>query len=143
MAKGYAAERPSGELKEIEYDLGPLAADQVEIAVEHCGICRSDLSMMDNECGVTEYPFVPGHEIVGVVGAVPGRLSVEIFPMLIGQKSISASPLGSPATTAQMLDFAARHDIRPVVETFPFPRVNEAMERLREGKPRYRIVLTR
>ena len=36
---------------------------------------------------------------------------------------------------------AAHHGVKPQVETFPFTRVNEAMEHLREGKARYRIVL--
>jgi len=76
-----------------------------------------------------------------IVGAVPQPVSVEIFPMLAGQKSVSASPLGSPATTAQMLDFAVRHRIQPTIEAFKFSQVNDAMEKLRNGKPRYRIVL--
>ena len=40
-----------------------------------------------------------------------------------------------------MIDFAARHGIEPLVEHFPLSQVNEAMEKLREGKPRYRFVL--
>ena len=75
------------------------------------------------------------------VGAVPGPLSFDLFPLLMGQKSVSASPLGSPATTAQMLEFAARHAIEPVIETFPMDQVNDAMEHLHSGKARYRIVL--
>ena len=328
---GYAAAEAGGKLKPYEYDLGPLGDNQVDIKVEYCGICHSDLNMLDNEWQMTQYPFVPGHEIVGLVeaigvnvkgltpgqrvglgwfsgscmicewcksgdynlcpsaegtivgrfggfadkvraeaiwciplpgqlepeaagplfcggitvfnpivqfdikpthrvgvigigglghmalrflkawgcevtafsnspekeeeargfganhfvnsrdskalqevvnsfdfilstanvplewsayiaalrpkgrlhfvGAVPEPIPVEVFPMLIGQKSISASPLGSPATTATMLDFAARHNIQPTIETFNFADVNEAMEKLRRGKPRYRIVL--
>jgi uncharacterized zinc-type alcohol dehydrogenase-like protein len=42
-----------------------------------------------------------------------------------------------------MLEFAVRHDIAPMVETFSFDQINEAMEHLRNGKPRYRIVLSR
>ncbi len=42
-----------------------------------------------------------------------------------------------------MLDFACRHDIEPITETFSFEQVNEAMEKLRSGKPRYRLVLKR
>jgi uncharacterized zinc-type alcohol dehydrogenase-like protein len=61
--------------------------------------------------------------------------------MLIGQRSVGASPLGSPATIGTMLDFAARHGIAPQTESFPMSRVNDAMEKLRSGKPRYRIVL--
>ncbi len=328
---GYAASSPGGELKEFDYKQGQLGINQVDIKVESCGICHSDLSMLDNEWGMTQYPFVPGHEIIGTVEAVgenvnnlrngqrvglgwssgscmtcewcvsgnhnlcksnegtivgryggfadrvraeaawviplpdkldplssgplfcggitvfnpivqfdikptdrvgvigigglghmalgflsawgcevtafstsPGKeaeaksfgahhfvnskdaksleavvdsfdfiistvnspldwnfyidalrpkgrlhfvgavlepLSVPVFPLLIGQKSISASPLGSPATTSKMLDFAARHDIKPTIEVFKFNQVNEAMEKLRNGKPRYRIVL--
>ena len=70
MTKGYAAIEPKGKLKEFEYDLGPLGEGQVDIEVEYCGICHSDLSMLDNEWGFTQYPFVPGHEIVGTVQAV-------------------------------------------------------------------------
>ena len=66
----YAAEMKGGPLLPFAYDPGPLHAEQVEIAVEHCGICHSDLSMLDNEWGSTVYPFVPGHEIVGTVAAV-------------------------------------------------------------------------
>jgi uncharacterized zinc-type alcohol dehydrogenase-like protein len=64
------------------------------------------------------------------------------FPMILGQKSLSGSPLGSPATTGTMLAFSARHGIAPTTETFPMSRANEALEHLRAGKARYRIVLT-
>lgn len=66
----WAAEAKGGALQPFEYDAGPLGAEQVEIAVEHCGICHSDLSMLDNEWGRTAYPFVPGHEVVGTVAAL-------------------------------------------------------------------------
>jgi hypothetical protein len=42
-------------------------AEDVEIAVEHCGVCHSDLSVLDNEWGITTYPLVPGHEAIGRV----------------------------------------------------------------------------
>ncbi len=76
-----------------------------------------------------------------VVGAVPEPIPAHVFPMLVGQKSISASPLGSPETTATMLDFCARHEIAPVTEEFPMSQVNEALDHLQSGKARYRIVL--
>lgn len=76
-----------------------------------------------------------------LVGAVLEPLSLPVFPLLMGQKAVSASPLGNPAVTAEMLQFCARHKIAPQVETFPMSRVNEALARLRSGKPRFRIVL--
>lgn len=75
------------------------------------------------------------------VGAVLEPLNIGVFPMLVGQRSVSASPLGSPATTAQMLDFCARHDIAPIVEEFPMSKVNDALAHLESGKARYRVVL--
>jgi uncharacterized zinc-type alcohol dehydrogenase-like protein len=78
-----------------------------------------------------------------LVGATVEPLDLGAFGLLMGQKSVSASPVGSPAVIARMLEFAARHDIRPVIETYPFEKVNEAMDRLRSGQARYRIVLTR
>jgi uncharacterized zinc-type alcohol dehydrogenase-like protein len=68
--RAYAARQPKGELTPFEFDPGPLRDDSVEVAVSHCGICHSDLSMLDNEWGMTTYPFVPGHEAVGKVVAV-------------------------------------------------------------------------
>jgi uncharacterized zinc-type alcohol dehydrogenase-like protein len=75
------------------------------------------------------------------VGVVPNPVSSQVFPLISGQKSLSGSPLGSPATVVQMLDFASRHQIEPIIETFSFDRVNEALEHLHSGKARYRIVL--
>ncbi|MDJ0516308.1 MAG: hypothetical protein QNJ74_08625 [Trichodesmium sp. MO_231.B1] len=42
-----------------------------------------------------------------------------------------------------MLEFAALHQIKPITEHFPMSKVNEAIEHLHSGKPRYRIVLDR
>jgi alcohol/geraniol dehydrogenase (NADP+) len=68
--RAWAAHEAKGAFKAFEYTPGPLHPEQVEIAVESCGICHSDLSMLDNEWGRTTYPFVPGHENVGTVLAV-------------------------------------------------------------------------
>ena len=75
------------------------------------------------------------------VGAVLEPMDLAAFPMISGQKSVSGSPLGSPATVDTMLEFSARHGIAPVTETFPMSRANEALDHLRSGKARYRIVL--
>lgn len=327
----YAADAPGGELKPFEYELGEIGYDEVDIDVTHCGICHSDLSMLDNEWGYTQYPFVPGHEIIGTVtakgpgvqyleigqtvgvgwsakscnacreclsgyhntclnnqGTIAGRhggfadkvrvqgiwavplpdgvnpksagpllcggitvfnpllkynvkptdrvgvvgigglghmaikflkswgcevtafsgsasktdelkamgahrvvnsrdpqaiqeiagtldfivttvnvplewdayinalrplgrlhfvgavlepVGFQVFGILGGQKQISASPTGNPIDMATMLEFAGRHQIEPIVEYFPLDKVNEAMQHLRDGKAKYRIVL--
>ena len=329
--KGYAASAKGEPLRPFEFDPGELGVEQVEVEVEYCGICHSDLSMLDNDWGLTKYPLVPGHEVIGtvvalgsqakklhlgqrvgvgwtsgswlackqclsgdqnlcstgegtivgrhggfanrvraqwpwtiplpeeldpaksgplfcggitvfnpilqanvkatdrvgvigigglghmalgflsrwgcevfaftssdskheeakrlgahhvinsrdsaqmnkiagaldfllvtvnvpldwkavietlaprgrlhLVGAVPEPIAFGIFPVLVGQKSISASPLGSPATMATMLEFCARHAIEPVTELYPASKINDALERLRSGKARYRGVV--
>lgn len=329
----YAATQASGTLEPFDYELGPLGAQEVDIAVANSGICHSDLSMLENGWGMTQYPFVPGHEVIGTIAAVgeavthlqvgdhvglgwhagycmtctqclsgdhnmcttatgtivgrhggfadlvraeaasvlklpygldiatagpllcggitvynplvqfnispastvgvigigglghlalqfarawgcrvtaftsseskrqevltlgahdtinsrdpeaiataAGRfdlilstvnvkldwnaylttlkprgrlhlvgvvtepLDLNVTPMLFGQLAVSSSPVGSPATIAQMLNFAARHGIQPITEHFPMSQVNEALDHLRAGKARYRIVLDR
>jgi uncharacterized zinc-type alcohol dehydrogenase-like protein len=329
--KAYAAPAKGAKLQSFEFNPGPLRDEQVEIAVEFCGICHSDLSMLENDWGQTVYPFVPGHEVAGriaalggkvkglkvgqrvglgwyaescmacpqclsgnhnlclaaeqtivkrhggfadrvrchwawavplpetlssqssgplfcggitvfnpilqcqvlptervgvigigglghmalqflnkwgcevtaftssdskrdealkfgahhvvnsrdasqlqkiassldfvlctanvalpwdaiigslkprgrlhIVGAVLEPIPVAAFSLIGGAKSISGSPLGSPFNTARMLEFSARHQINPMIEVFPMSQVNEALDRLRAGKARYRIVL--
>jgi alcohol/geraniol dehydrogenase (NADP+) len=329
--KAWAAHTAGGKLEPFEYDPGPLGDEEVEIAVEHCGICHSDLSLLNNDWGMTSYPFVPGHEAAGrvvamgpqakgvsigqrvgvgwnshscthckqclmgnqhlcdklqptligrhgafadkvrahwvwtmplpegldsrdcgpllcggitvfaplrelnisptsrvgvvgigglghmalkfckawgcevtaftssdskaeearafgahhvvstgdskaieklagqfdliidtvnatldwngllnalapngklhVVGAVPEPIPVPVFTLLMGQKSVSGSPTGSRGAIDSMLNFAARHNVAPQTEHFPMSKANEAMEHLRSGKARYRIVL--
>lgn len=333
MIKAFAAKEPGGKLEPFEYDPGQLGSEDVEIDVESCGICHSDISMLDNDWGLTEYPFVPGHEVVGTVAAVgdnvsslkvgqkvglgwhsaycndcrtcesgdhnlcqsaqmtiagrhggfaekvraqaaaviplpegidpdkagplfcggitvfnplaqfnlpptsevgvigigglghlalqflnawgckvvafssseekkqeakelgahevinsrnsdeleaaagrfdliistvnvkldwntyvstlapKGRLhfvgatleplDLEVFPLILAQRSVSGSPVGSPATIRKMLDFANQHNIEPVTEFYSFNDINEALDRLREGKAHYRVVLKR
>jgi len=66
----YAVHEPGGRLLPFEYELGPLGPHDVDLNVKSCGICFSDVSMMDNAWGFTPYPLVPGHEIVGEVREV-------------------------------------------------------------------------
>src|SRR6056297_3389022 len=332
MINAYAAFEPKGELKPYQYDPGELRAHEVEIDVRYCGICHSDLSMIDNEWGLASYPLVPGHEVVGSVGQVgrdvtslkPGDsvglgwhshychqcsschsgdhnlcgdatmtivghhggfadkvradaasvipipegidlksagplfcggvtvfnpllqfgikptdkvavigigglghlalqflnawgcevtaftsseskqqealdlgahkvlnsrdpeaiesaagsfdyiistvnvkldwntyvntlkpkgrlhfvgatlepLDLGVFPLMMGQRSVSGSPVGSPATIERMLEFARLHDIRPQVEVYPMSEINEAFDHLKSGEARYRVVLS-
>lgn len=331
MIRAWAAHEKAGSFSEISYDPGEIRADEVEIAVEACGLCHSDLSLLDEEWGETPFPLVPGHEVVGTVralgkgvrhlkigqrvgvgwlarscltcntcmsgdhnlcataqgiavgrfggfgeavrvqaawavplpegldaraagplfcggitvfapivafnvkptdrvgvigigglghlalqflnawgcevtaftstgakaeeakkfgahrivdsrskdalkaeagrydfilstvavpldwkryiaalapkgrlhtvGAVSEPLEIPAFSLIGGQKSVSGSPVGSPAVMAQMLEFCARHQINPQVEYMPMSQIDDAFQRLRDGKPRYRIVL--
>lgn len=78
--------------------------------------------------------------VLHTVGAAP-KIEATVFPMILGQRSLSSSPLGSIATTRKMLDFCARHAISPKTETFPLSQINDAFEKLRTAPP-HRIVLS-
>jgi uncharacterized zinc-type alcohol dehydrogenase-like protein len=66
----WAATEAAKPLVATSYELGPLGGEEVEIRVEHCGLCHSDLSMIDNEWGFSAYPIIGGHEVVGTVVAL-------------------------------------------------------------------------
>src|SRR6185369_9625392 len=74
-------------------------------------------------------------------GVVPEPIPVAAFSLIMGQRSVSGSPTGSPVAIERMLDFASRHNIAPQTEHFPMSKINEAFARLESGKARYRIVL--
>jgi uncharacterized zinc-type alcohol dehydrogenase-like protein len=70
MVNAFACHQPKGPLTSFDYKLPDIKPDEVDIAVKYCGICHSDICMINNEWGVSEYPLVPGHEVVGVVSYV-------------------------------------------------------------------------
>jgi uncharacterized zinc-type alcohol dehydrogenase-like protein len=76
------------------------------------------------------------------VGAVLEPVPAAVFPMIVSQLSLSASPLGSPATTSMMLDFCARHGIKPQSEYFAMSQADKAFAHVHAGKARYRVVVT-
>eukprot|EP01135_Chromosphaera_perkinsii_P001725 Nk52_evm102s208 gene=Nk52_evmTU102s208 len=67
VTKAWMAKEKHGELVYEDFSLSPLKDDQVEIQVTHNGLCHTDVVMADNEWGVSKFPLVPGHEVVGVV----------------------------------------------------------------------------
>jgi uncharacterized zinc-type alcohol dehydrogenase-like protein len=51
-------------------DPGPLGDEDIEVTVEHCGLCHSDLSVFNNAWGISQFPAVLGHEVIGHITAV-------------------------------------------------------------------------
>jgi alcohol/geraniol dehydrogenase (NADP+) len=84
MINAFAVMEPKGKLEAFEYDPGPIDATEIEINVEYCGICHSDLSMIDNDWGRSSYPLVPGHEVVGTVGAIGSSVTTHKVGDLVG-----------------------------------------------------------
>ncbi len=63
----YAVLEQGGKLTPYTYELPEIGDEEVDIKIHYCGICHSDLSMMKNDWGMTQFPIVPGHEIVGEI----------------------------------------------------------------------------
>ena len=76
------------------------------------------------------------------VGATLEPLDLGAFSLITGQRSISGSPVGSPATIESMLEFARLHQVKPLVETYPMSKINDAFDHLKSGNAKYRIVLS-
>jgi|SRR5450631_72495 len=79
---GYAAHAAGAELLPYKYSPGTLKPNDVEIQISHCGICHSDIHLINNDWGISEFPFIPGHEIVGKITA----LGSEVTTLSIGQR---------------------------------------------------------
>jgi alcohol/geraniol dehydrogenase (NADP+) len=82
IIQGLAAHAAGAELLPFKYDPGELGPHDVEIRISHCGVCHSDLHLISNDWGLSQYPFIPGHEIVGKVTAV----GVEVKTLAAGQR---------------------------------------------------------
>ena len=80
--QGLAVHAAGAELLSFKYDPGKLGLKEVEIAITHCGICHSDLHLISNDWGISQYPFIPGHEIIGNVTAV----GAEVRSLETGQR---------------------------------------------------------
>ena len=72
---GYAAKAVGQPLEAFEYAPPELGEYDVRVSVILCGVCHTDIHAVDNYYGITTYPFVPGHEIVGYVSAVGPAVS--------------------------------------------------------------------
>jgi uncharacterized zinc-type alcohol dehydrogenase-like protein len=67
---GYAAKGVGQQLEPYEYPSPQLGENDVRVSITHCGVCHTDIHAIDDYYGVTPYPFVPGHEIVGHIAAL-------------------------------------------------------------------------
>jgi uncharacterized zinc-type alcohol dehydrogenase-like protein len=69
------------------------------------------------------------------------QVNLDPTDLVVHELSISGSFVGTPAEMRAMLEFASAHDIQPMIELMPMSQVNQAIDKLRHNKARYRIVL--
>ena len=80
--RAYAAMQAGAALQPYQFDAGELQPHQVEVQVEYCGLCHSDVSVINNEWNSSVYPVVAGHEIIGTIS----RLGSEAKGLKLGQR---------------------------------------------------------
>lgn len=73
--KAYGTQAPDADLKEMDIQRREVTAKDIEIEIMYCGVCHSDLHFARNDWGMTTYPVVPGHEIVGKITKVGDRVT--------------------------------------------------------------------
>ena len=76
-----------------------------------------------------------------VCGLPESDLKLGAFPLIQYERSVSGGRTGSPSDTTSMLEFCDRHDVQPICEQFAMTDVNQAVQHVRDGKARYRVVL--
>jgi uncharacterized zinc-type alcohol dehydrogenase-like protein len=79
---GLAVHAAGAHLLPFKYDPGELKPGEVEVKISHCGVCHSDVHLIDNDWGISKYPFIPGHEIVGTITA----LGAGVHSLSMGQR---------------------------------------------------------
>ena len=72
--KGYAAQSSTTALGPFNFERRQAGPQDVQFEILYCGVCHSDLHQVRNEWGGSHYPIVPGHEIVGRVTQVGGKV---------------------------------------------------------------------
>ncbi|KAH6823437.1 cinnamyl alcohol dehydrogenase 6 [Perilla frutescens var. hirtella] len=76
-----------------------------------------------------------------MVGAPDKPLELPVFPLLAGRKMVAGSGIGGMKEMQEMMDFAAKHNIKADIELIPIEYVNTAMERLLRADIKYRFVI--
>ncbi len=110
--QAYAAKAAKQNLQPFQFELGELGPDEVDVRVTHCGICHTDVAMVDNDWGMSQYPVVPGHEIVGTVAAV----GANVDRLAIGQR-VGVGALCGSCMKCEWCESGAQHVCRQVVGT--------------------------
>lgn len=82
MIQGFAVHAAGAELHAFKYEPGDLQPGDVEVAITHCGVCHSDVNLIDNDWNLSKYPFIPGHEVVGTVASI----GAEVKHLKVGER---------------------------------------------------------
>ncbi len=82
MIAGFAALEAKAALTPFSYEPPELGPHGVDLEVTHCGLCYSDIHLVDNDWKKSVYPFIPGHEVIGRVR----ERGAEVTHLEVGQR---------------------------------------------------------
>ncbi|CAL0311836.1 unnamed protein product [Lupinus luteus] len=85
--------------------------------------------------------LLKSHGKLIMVGAPEKPLELPVFPLITGRRIVAGSSMGGLKETQEMIDFAAKHNVKPEIEVIPIDYVNTAMERLVKVDVKYRFVI--
>ncbi|XP_022739459.1 probable mannitol dehydrogenase [Durio zibethinus] len=85
--------------------------------------------------------LLKSHSKLILIGVPDKPLELPVFPLIVGRKAVTASFSGGLQETQEMINFAAKHDLKPDIEVIPIDYVNTAMERLAKADVKYRFVI--
>ena len=105
---GYAARALGQPCEPFRYEPPKLGEHDVRISVTHCGVCHTDIQAIDNYYGITTFPFVPGHEIVGTV--------LEAGPRVVGLKEGDRVGIGWQGRSCGKCDWCVKGETQLCME---------------------------
>ncbi|XP_076934773.1 8-hydroxygeraniol dehydrogenase-like [Bidens hawaiensis] len=115
-AYGYAARDTSGVLSPLTFSRRYTGDKDVRFKVLYCGICHSDIHFAKRELGVTTYPLIPGHEIVGVVTEVGTKVKKFKVGDHVGVGVLSGSCGSCQSCAIDLENYCPKH-----IPTYGFP----------------------
>jgi D-arabinose 1-dehydrogenase-like Zn-dependent alcohol dehydrogenase len=118
-------------------------AEDAAAALQRLGGADVILATAPNGAAIAS--LLPGLKPRGkllVVGVSSDPLPLNGIPLIFGGRSVVGSLTGRAIETQDTLDFSVLTDVRPIIETLPLSKAEEAYKRMMDGKARFRIVLT-
>ncbi|MFI6150652.1 alcohol dehydrogenase [Streptomyces sp. NPDC051109] len=119
------------------------AGTSVADALRSLGSAKVVLATAANSGAITATVDGLAHrgELV-VIGAAPEPLEISPMQLLMSGRVVRGHPSGTSQDVEDTMAFSALHGIRPIVETVPLSRTDEAYQKMLSGAARFRMVLT-
>ena len=86
--------------------------------------------------------LAPGGKLLVLGAPEDGSIQVNPFPLLLGRRTVAGWPSGTGMDSEDALNFSALTGVRPMIETYPLEKAENAYQRMMSGKARFRVVLT-